>query len=285
MYNNLKAMIIQPRGIVSGVFRLRNPTWGKTKQGQSYLRIGLEDCSTMIYAYSWQQEALAHLNIIDMCCVEVEGIIRWHTGKQVIDIKSMKVLEYKPQNCSVRLIPQSICPQDWLLTHLQAALQRITIAPLVRFINAVLGDDSIALAFVSAPASLNHHHNYPGGLLMHSLECFGMVEKHRHFQKSEYELGLVAALFHDIGKTLTMTHTMSRTSIGSSVEHDKLTFEVLGPYFRQLAIEWPEGATQLRYLLNWKMKRHIPKYNIADLVACSDRMSTGLDLQKKKWAS
>jgi len=284
MYNNLQTQLIQKRGLVSGTFRLRNPFWGETKQGQAYLRIDLEDSSMMAYGYSWHAEIVQHLQLLDLCCVKIEGIIRWYAGKQVIDIRDMTIIDQQPREEVVRLLPQSICPQPWLLPHLEAALSKITIEPLNRFITAVLGNDSIGFAFISCPASLNHHHNYPGGLLMHSLDCFGMVEKHHNFQKKDYELGLVAALFHDIGKTLTMTHTMARTSIGASVEHDKLTFEVLGPYLHQLEREWPEGSDQLRYLLAWKLNKRVPRYNIADLVACCDRVSTGCDMEKRRLA-
>ena len=109
-----------------------------------------------------------------------------------------------------------------------------------------------------------------------------MVEKHQQFLLQDYELGLVAALFHDIGKILTLTYEMNRTSLGRGLDHDKLTLEVLAPYLKQLDRDWPEGARQLRYLLTWKLNQRIPKFNMADLVACCDRLSTGLDMEKKR---
>lgn len=153
---------------------------------------------------------------------------------------------------------------------------------MAKFVASVLADDSIAFAFVSAPASLNHHHNYPGGLLAHSLECFQMVERHHEFTRDHYEVGLVAALFHDIGKILTLTHEMKRTSLGSSVDHDKLTLETLAPYLKELDRQWPQGAAELRYLLTWKAGRRVPDFDMADLVSCCDRVSAGLDLSRRR---
>jgi len=182
----------------------------------------------------------------------------------------------------VRLISRSICPLPELLPELQAAISRITLSSLRNFVEAILADDSIAFAFVSAPASLNHHHNYPGGLLRHSLECFQMVERQQGFTRESHELGLISSLFHDIGKVLALTHEMERTSLGFSIDHDKLTLEVLSPYLANLEQNWPAGAQELRYLLTWKVKRPVPRYNMADLVACSDRLSAGLDMEKKR---
>jgi 3'-5' exoribonuclease len=169
-----------------------------------------------------------------------------------------------------------------LLPFLQAAVERVTIPALAGFVASVLSDDSIAFPFVSAPASLNHHHNHPGGLLEHSLECLQMVARHREFTKANFELGLVAALFHDIGKILTMTPQMKRTTLGQSMDHEKLTLELLAPHLMSLDWDWPAGASELRYLLTWKLRQKVPRYDMADLVACCDRVSSGLDWRKRK---
>jgi 3'-5' exoribonuclease len=285
MQNSLATIQLNGQGLVYGAYRVRNPVWGQTKYGNGYLRMNIEDCSSSIQAYCWHENQFQHLPISDLACLNIRGNLRTHNQQQIIDIASLQQLDAKPGRDIVRLMPVSVCPQPWLLPYLQAAFEQITIPALKRFVASVLADDGIGFAFMSAPASLNHHHNYPGGLLAHSIECFQMVQKHHEFVREEYELGLVAALFHDIGKTLTMTHTMERTSIGASVEHDKLTFEVIGPHLKGLHFEWDEGAKQLRYLIAWKMRRNIPHYNMADLVACCDRVSTGLEMQRRRMAS
>jgi 3'-5' exoribonuclease len=108
-----------------------------------------------------------------------------------------------------------------------------------------------------------------------------MVDKHSEFPRQRLELGLVSALFHDIGRILTITHEMKRTSLGYNIDHDKLTFEVLSPHLRKFDQQWPDGANELRYLLTWKKGQKIPKYDMADLVSCCDRLSAGMGLQKR----
>jgi len=161
-------------------------------------------------------------------------------------------------------------------------MQLITMPSIRNFVGKILTDDSIAFPFVSCPGSLNNHHNYPGGLLKHTLEGVSIVESQRTFSREDYELGLVAALFHDIGKILTLTPQMTLTSLGSTIEHDKLTLEILGSALHQFHQEWPTGAKKLRYMLGWKAQRSVPHYNMADLVACSDRISSGMDNDRKK---
>nr|WP_320050061.1 HD domain-containing protein [uncultured Desulfuromonas sp.] len=285
MFNNLQSILSQQSGTFSGIFRVRYPAWGQTRHGDPYVKMSIEDNSASIHAYCCRELTAYELSLRDLMCSQIEGRIREYKQEKIIQVVSSSPFEAEQRERAIQLIPMSLCPQPWLLSYLESAVERITIAPLRTFVNSVLADDSIAFPYIACPASLKHHHNYPGGLLAHSLECFQMVEKHYHFPRQDYELGLVSALFHDIGKILTMTHTMKRTTIGATTEHEKLTFEVLAPYLQNLADNWPAGEKQLRYLLSWKLKRRIPRYNMADLVACCDRISAGADMQKKRLAS
>jgi len=282
MANNLNGMAIRQSGSIGGVFRLRNPSLHRSRRGRLYLKASLEDMGGSLTAYLWDEELCRHINLTDLAHAYVEGTLRRRHDGPVVDLSLLQGEQVTTAGEIVRLIPQSVCPHPWLLPFLQAAVERVTIPALAEFVASVLGDDSIAFPFVAAPASLNHHHNHPGGLLEHSLECLQMVARHREFAKVNFELGLVAALFHDIGKTLTMTAEMTRTSLGQSMDHEKLTLELLATHLRRLDWDWPAGASELRYLLTWKLRQKVPRYDMADLVACCDRVSSGLDWRKRK---
>jgi 3'-5' exoribonuclease len=276
--NNLQVQLAKNDGVVRGSFRMRRPRLKHSQRGKKYATLEIEDLSGLMEAYIWDENILRDIRLRDLACIEIDGQLRMWKQGDVVDIKRIGLMETKKHE-AVQLIPQSICPIPWLLVFLEATISQLTIKPLISFVQSILSDDSIAFPFVSAPASLNHHHNYPGGLLKHSLECVQIVGKYHEFEKEEFELGIVAALFHDVGKVLTMTHDMKRTSLGGYVDHDKLTFEVLAPYLIQLDQEWPKGAQQLRYLLTWKQGRRVPKLNMADVVSCSDRVSSGLEMK------
>jgi 3'-5' exoribonuclease len=188
------------------------------------MKMVLEDMSGSLHAYAWQEEIYRNEPVKDLSCLYVEGQVRRRSDETVADLLSLDKTDKTSD--AVRFIPHSVCPQPWLMSVLEAAVSRFTILPLKQFVESIFADDSIAFAFVSAPASLNHHHNYPGGLLAHSLECYQLVEKHHEFSRSQRELGLAAALLHDVGKVLTLTHDMKRTSLGHNMSHDKLTLEI-----------------------------------------------------------
>jgi 3'-5' exoribonuclease len=282
MINHLQTQMISAQGPFSGTFRITSPSFGESRSGYPFVRLRLEDYSGHIYAYSKNENVLRSSELGNYSLSYIEGNVVHQKEQAVVEIRAVAPASFVFQDV-VRLMPQSLCPCPELLFDLQAALRIITIPALKQFITQVLGNDGIAFPFISCPASLNHHHNYPGGLLKHSLESFAIIEPQRNFSRESYELGLVATLFHDIGKIQTLTPQMTRTSLGTREGHDKLTFEVLGPAFQQLIYCWAEGAKELRYLLRWKAKSAVPHYNMADLVACSDRISAGLDMKNRSF--
>ena len=275
----MQLQTLQP-GPLSGIFRIRHLELCETRQGTQYLRLTLEDFSGSVRAYAWTDAVIRSLYLPDYSLVWIEGQVRWFGNHLRIDLLKAQAVTDPPIEQSIRLLPHSLCPIPGLLQQLAGVVAQFHLPVLRTFVLRVLADNGLAFPFVCVPASLNHHHNQPGGLLLHSLECVWLLSRHREFRQTDYELGLAATLFHDIGKIQTMTADHQRTSLGASMDHDKLTLEVLAPHLKWLQAQWPEGGNTLRYLLTWKYSTSIPSYTIANLVACCDRISTGLDRDK-----
>ena len=222
---------LQP-GPLSGIFRIRQPELSETRQGQSYLRLTLEDYSGQAWAYAWDESVMRALYLPDYSLIRIDGQVRWHNQCWRIDLVRVEVLQTIPVEQGFQLLPQSLCPIPGLLQQLAGVVAQIQLPALRTFVQRVLADSSLSFPFICIPASLRHHHHQPGGLLRHSLECVWLLSQHREFSREEYELGLVAALFHDIGKVLTLTPDRKGTTLGHGVDHDKLTLEVLAPYLK-----------------------------------------------------
>ena len=275
--NNLDFSKVDQTGPFAGRYRLRRPMWRQTRQGRQFVEMFLEDMKGRIPAYLWgmyDDQAVPG----DLACVRVDGVIRLRRDGAVADLEQVVVTE-KDAADVIRLIPRSLCPRPWLMPFLEVVAGNIQSPWLRQFVFDVFSDDSIAFPFVACPASLRYHHNYPGGLLQHSIECVQMVERYQEFPPEKKELGMVAALFHDIGKILTMTPQMGRTTLGAALDHDKLTLEILSPHLRRLDESWPQEAVQLRYLMTWRPGRRdygIPKTPLANAVLAADRVSAGI---------
>lgn len=151
----------------------------------------------------------------------------------------------------------------------------------------VLDNDSIGLPFIRLPASLKHHHCHPGGLLKHSLECASIVAQHEIFGETTRELGIVAALFHDIGKVRTFRDGMRRSKEGYVVDHDAITLEILAAPMAKLESIWSDGATALRYLWTWNHGNGhtLPLMPVALAVQAADRISAGNNAEEQAFAA
>ncbi len=233
--------------------------------------------------YLWKTEGVGEGLLKELACVDIAGTLRRRRDGLALDLLRMQAVR-SAQGEVVRLIPQSLCPIPWLLFYLDASVAHLTQPILREFVLKVLATDGLAFPFVSAPASLNHHHNYPGGLLQHSLECVQNVSQSGKFSELQKQMGIVAALFHDIGKILTLTSDMRRTTLGRTMDHDKLALEVLAPHLRWLDERWPEGGAQIRYLLTWRKGRWddmVPRWPVAEALQRADRKSAGMVVGKR----
>lgn len=198
-----------------------------------------------------------------------------------------RVLEVLPLNGPMfpaRCLPRSWCPLPELLPDLADCIDSLTYMPLIQFMEGVLNDDAIMKPFLSIPASIDNHHSYAGGLLVHSLECAARVHNFLAPDADAFttELSMIAALLHDIGKIRTLTPDMQYQDSSLLLRHDEFTREVLAPHLCILE-EWDrDAANALRYLLGWHETTHgrSPKIPSAMVIKMADRYSAAKDAAK-----
>ncbi len=154
--------------------------------------------------------------------------------------------------------------------------------PLRQFLFNVFSNEEITKAFTTVNASINHHHAWKGGLLVHSVESAIMADQlaKTWMTPAEAEVTVVAALLHDIGKTRTFQENGHWSELGHYVSHDALSLEILAPYLTQLEKQWRTGANLLRHILGWdKNQKCFPAFPGTHLVKMCDQYSTALELR------
>lgn len=105
--------------------------------------------------------------------------------------------------------------------------------------------------FLMAPASIDNHHAYPGGLAMHSLEVVELFLEQAHWPlpltQTACELGIVCALFHDVGKVATDLRDFDPSE--RRWAHERRGIQLLQKPLQRLSQKNPELARALRYHL------------------------------------
>jgi hypothetical protein len=169
------------------------------------------------------------------------------------------------------------------LDRLWAIISRITVPCLRTWLFNVFTKPQLAIPFVQVPASHQHHHSYPGGLLLHSVECAEWVERVAMDTLNDKEIALTTAtaLLHDMGKIETLRHT----DVGRMVDHQVLSLILMEPLLRDLQTQWPQGAHALRQMLSWSPQSgKFPKFPGVLLVKMADQYSAALSARNMAFA-
>ncbi|WP_371194632.1 HD domain-containing protein [Glaciecola sp. SC05] len=247
------------------------------KQSNPFWEVSLSDVSGSLTLYCRDQscvigriqpESLVHIE----AQVDTRGVLPYFRCKLIQPCSQpIGSFTYLSQ------LPSARCAKPDALMDMYTLARSIKHPLLVSFLTKALLQPDVGLRFIQCPASLNHHHNYAGGLLEHSVEIARQLANERTESDDNRDLAIVAALLHDIGKTQTLTPKLSRTSVGSLVDHNDLTLELCAAALSELSKHHAGFANHLRHV--WTCATpgarygFKPKSRIARLLQLYDRMS------------
>jgi len=281
-------MLKQPPQVFVSTFWIRQLEERISKSGAPYYAFDLEDATGTLTTFVWKEKLCIAVPLINDALIKSCIRTAYHRGMMVAEL--LYATQGKEIAALSPVFPAPASdkhPRPEALVQLKTLRAKMKNPALSTFIDEVLKEDHIAVPFYSAPASLKHHHNFPGGLLVHSVETAKIVSRFKEVGSDTEELGIVAALFHDIGKIRVLDPAMKRTPLGYVVHHDALTLEILAPALLQLEKYWNEGATALRYLWSWKNhkgQQSTPLMVIAEAVQAADRISSGINIEAQAYA-
>jgi 3'-5' exoribonuclease len=184
---------------------------------------------------------------------------------------------------SLQQLPKSLCPKPEAVDLMIQLVGSISQPCLTRFVVDVLSKPEVGIAYIQHPGSINHHHNYSGGLLEHSVEVAQYFHDESKISSHDRDLGIVASLLHDIGKTQCYTSNVNYTAKGYLVSHDSLTLEICAAALSTLAKQNAGYANQLRHAWTCYSPNSRygfkPKTSLARKLQRYDRMSAELSIQ------
>lgn len=255
--------------------------------GQPYTVCALQDATGEICAAYWWQRFPHPVPWPDG--VEVVATVRERLfrDRRVLDILTLDLAALAnsmPSGSQPSLaLPQWLLlntPAPILLRELWAQIGLVENPWLRLFSQRILHDPDISLRWVSIPASREHHHAEPAGLLRHSLEALRLLGKSPRMTHLEWDIARTALLWHDVGKILCCSARERKGAEGTLVPHETATTEVLAPHLAWLRQRSPDLVTALK--LHWYRPRHgRPLMPGQLLVEACDRMSAALDSREQ----
>lgn len=253
------------------------------KYGKPYWIIKLSDISTTINVYCFNMNDFIEQLTINTL-VQIEASLKQIDGYQYIRCAFLQKVDnaWVNNKLSIEALPSYYCNASSLLQKLKQLVDSINSLALKQFLAKVLVNNEVGRYYLQCPASLQHHHNYAGGLLAHSIDVANKMLANNNFNQKEHDIAIVAALLHDIGKTKTLAINGTRTALGLSVDHDELTLEICAPALAELDNVEPHTAILLRHI--WTCASPNARYGyqaitpIATALQQADKQSAELNI-------
>jgi len=273
---------------VKGIFRICDPKDKITQGHTPYQCMTLMNITGRISGFVWPNRYYGTYEPKNNDIVHIIGKPKIIPQKNVpaIDLYDVEPAKFavNPFEC---LPPESVADKDEV-RKLIDIMESITSRSLKAFIYEVFSEDQLAKSFVNCKGSYDHHHSEKGGLLSHSLEMVSFVNRMSELPVHEREIGMVAALLHDISKTKLSYNATGPNS--PMLKHDTRTLEMLAVPLQTLENAWSDGAGLLRNILEYPLttreymsrRMHVP--SIANLVWWADQFSTSTYKERKEYA-
>lgn len=174
----------------------------------------------------------------------------------------------------LRHIPTCQCPVAGVVAGTRDLVGAIEAEPLRAFVESVFARRDVHDRYWTLPASMAHHHSFEGGLAAHSLEVAADIATQSTLTGTERDLGIAAALLHDIGKVWSYDGKQM-TRAAWAMGHELLGLARLEPAISTLERAWEDGALAMRVLLSGQARRRAdgsyPYALVQRLRACDQR--------------
>lgn len=214
---------------------------------QHYWKLALADSSGELTVYCYDPEFIQD-HIAAGMYVQVEVVRKSTRGCEFVQCVQLHSWEREQEKrLSLMQLPRCMCPKPQALDWFLDFRNRIRVQNLRRFLDRVIMQPHVSMAFLTAPGSLEEHFSHPGGLIEHSVATAWSVIGYQDHSFVERDLAIVAALLHDIGKTQTMTSDLVRTRLGRLVNHNHLTLEICADALAEMDLLAPGLGDQLRH--------------------------------------
>jgi 3'-5' exoribonuclease len=218
---------------VSTILKVLSKKLQNTRDGKTFLLLTLGDRSGTIRAIDWNNSKYNDERLSIGNIVKVNGKVSLFDGRPQLNIANsrdaVKILgetDFDP-NKFIEITSKNIRKMyDTLLQNIQI-VSNDKIRSLLTEI--FVTDDRFVSEFIEAPAAMNVHHAYKGGLLEHTVDVVELAKKLvQSYPEMPIELDLVIAgsLLHDIGKV--EEYSVSPTGIDRSDDGELIGHIVIG---------------------------------------------------------
>jgi 3'-5' exoribonuclease len=206
---------------VDGVYSLLNPQIGTTRGGKPFFKCLLRDASGEVPARQWTFDDSTFDELCRTGFVWIAGHTQNYNGQVQLILEQVKCVEVSPEDIAA-LLPTTSKDINTMFEELGRIMRSLRHPAMLALAEAYLGDDDMMAKFRMAPAAMNLHHAWIGGLLEHTLQLLKLAEAMLPlYPQLNRDIVLMGLFLHDLGKTaeLTWEKGFDYTTDGNLIGH------------------------------------------------------------------
>lgn len=210
-----------PNVYVDGVYSLYNPQIGATRAGKPFLKCLLRDATGEVPARQWTFDESAFDGLKSTGFVWIAGRTELYNGQPQMVIEQIRSVEVTADQMT-SLLPATSKDINVMFAELSAILGTLSHPAMKALADAYLADEDMMAKFRMAPAAMNLHHAWIGGLLEHTLQLLKLADAMLPLYPSlNRDIVLMGLFLHDLGKTaeLTWEKGFDYTTSGNLIGH------------------------------------------------------------------
>jgi 3'-5' exoribonuclease len=196
----------QPGDLIEDVFVITNKQLAAGSNGKQYLKAFISDRSATVTARMWNATR-------EICAaIPSSGFLRLRARVESYQNNLQVIIEQmwpaKEGSFEIGdLVPQTTKNIGQMFVRLSELLGSIHNRHLAALVQAYLEDEKLMNDFRNAPAAMNFHHAFLGGLLEHTLNAIEVADAVCPFYPGLNRDVVIAGIFlHDIAKTWELTY-------------------------------------------------------------------------------
>lgn len=212
---------VKPGQQVNDIYMITQPVLRNTTRGDLYIAMYISDMTGKVNARMWRATEAVYNQLPTEGFVHIRGKSELYQNALQIVIDDIVVVEADKVTLS-DYMPRTQKDIKQMFTELKEMIGGIENTDLKVLVDEFLSDNTLMRQFCTAPAAMQMHHNYLGGLLEHTHNMLKVAQAVLPlYPKVQAELVLAAIFLHDIAKTCELSYktAISYTDSGQLLGH------------------------------------------------------------------
>ena len=262
---------LQPGQQLNDVYLVTQPILRNTSRGDLYIAMFLSDKTGKINCRMWQATESIYQQLPSEGFVQIRGKSELYQGAMQIVVNDIQVID--PEKINIAdYMPRTEKDVAKMYQELLEVLGGIENEGLRNLISEFVKDKELMKNFCTAPAAMQMHHNFLGGLLEHTLNMLNVARAlFPLYPKIQKDLVIAAIFLHDIAKTMELSYQVgiSYTDQGQLLGHITQGVQLVTRRADKLAAEGkPVDQDVLDCLLHIIISHHgVPEFGAVKVPA------------------